>query len=266
MNIIEKNLEDFNLEDFDLIPIVEIEKSETLIDTFDIEVDEKNYFYVSNPANTNETQIVSHNSAQIAIGDPDDHLYIRAKNWAEGNIPNWRNKSNNSIFADSFKQISKDIWETGYEIDPSTGMAKGEPYGFINIPLAQKFGRLVDGPMKDSKLYPVSKDNCEGVNPCLTGDTMIFTSTGFRRLDDVVSDVKNGNHVWVGSYDIHKKNIEFSTVEAGELTRSKANVIELELEDGALVKLTPDHLVYTENRGYIKASELTESDVLLKIN
>lgn len=105
-------------------------------------------------------------SAQIAIGDPDDHLYIRAKNWGEGDIPNWRSKSNNSIYADSYEHISRDVWESGYEIDPETKMAKGEPYGFINLPLSQKFGRLIDGPMKDSKLYPTDKDNCEGYNPC----------------------------------------------------------------------------------------------------
>lgn len=105
-------------------------------------------------------------SAQIAIGDPDDHLYIRAKNWREGSVPNWRSMSNNSIYADSYGQISRDIWETGYEIDEVTGEAKGEPYGFINIPLSQKMGRLSDGPIKDSKIYPVDRDNCQGVNPC----------------------------------------------------------------------------------------------------
>lgn len=105
-------------------------------------------------------------SAEIAIGDPDDHLYLRAKNWAEGDIPNWRAMSNNSIFADSFDQISRDVWETGYEIDPKTNVAKGEAYGFINIPLAQKMGRIVDGPMKGNPLYPADKDNCVGVNPC----------------------------------------------------------------------------------------------------
>ena len=105
-------------------------------------------------------------SAQIAIGDPDDHLYVRAKNWSEGNIPNWRAMSNNSIYADSYGHISRDIWESGFEIDPVTKMAKGEPYGFINLPLSQKFGRLIDGPMKDSKLYPTDKDNCQGFNPC----------------------------------------------------------------------------------------------------
>jgi ribonucleotide reductase alpha subunit len=105
-------------------------------------------------------------SAEIAIGDPDDHLYIRAKNWGEGNIPNWRDKSNNSIYADSYSHISRDVWESGYELDPVTKKAKGEPYGFVNLPLSQKFGRLIDGPMKDCKLYPTDKDNCQGFNPC----------------------------------------------------------------------------------------------------
>ena len=105
-------------------------------------------------------------SAQIAIGDPDDHLYVRAKNWSLGNIPNWRGMSNNSIYADSYSHISRDIWESGYEPDEKTGFAKGEPYGFINLPLSQKYGRLIDGPMKDSKLYPTDKDNCQGFNPC----------------------------------------------------------------------------------------------------
>jgi hypothetical protein len=105
-------------------------------------------------------------SAQIAIGDPDDHLYIRAKNWADGNIPNWRGMSNNSIYADDYSQISRDVWESGYELDPETKTAKGEPYGFINLPLSQRFGRLIDGPLKDSKLYPTERDNCQGFNPC----------------------------------------------------------------------------------------------------
>lgn len=96
-------------------------------------------------------------SAEIAIGDPDDYLFIRAKNWASGKIPNWREKSNNTIEADSFDHISNEIWSLGYEIDPKTGFAKGEPYGFFNRPLAQKYGRLKDAPQKDS---------CEGVNPC----------------------------------------------------------------------------------------------------
>jgi ribonucleotide reductase alpha subunit len=105
-------------------------------------------------------------SAQIAIGDPDDYLFLRAKNWSLGNIPNWRAMSNNTIYADDFSHISNEIWNNGYMLDPETGFAKGEPYGFFNLPLSQKFGRLKDGPMKDSSLYPTDEDNVVGTNPC----------------------------------------------------------------------------------------------------
>lgn len=87
-------------------------------------------------------------SAQIALGDPDDYLFLRAKRWDLGNIPNWRSQSNNSIFADDFDQISNQIWD-GY-------LGNGEAYGFVNIPLSQKYGRLGEE----------KRDNCEGFNPC----------------------------------------------------------------------------------------------------
>ena len=105
-------------------------------------------------------------SAQIAIGDPDDYLFLRAKNWSLGNIPNWRAMSNNTIYADDFSHISNEIWNNGYMLDPETGFAKGEPYGFFNLPLSQKYGRLKDGPMKDSNFYPTDEDNVVGTNPC----------------------------------------------------------------------------------------------------
>jgi ribonucleotide reductase alpha subunit len=87
-------------------------------------------------------------SAQIALGDPDDHLYLRAKRWDLGNIPNWRAMSNNTIYADGFDHISETVWK-GYD-------GSGEPYGFFNLPLSQKVGRL--GEKK--------KDKCEVINPC----------------------------------------------------------------------------------------------------
>jgi ribonucleoside-triphosphate reductase len=105
-------------------------------------------------------------SAQIALGDPDDYLFLRAKNWSLGNIPNWRAMSNNTIYADDYSHISNEIWQNGYAIDKETGFAKGEPYGFFNLPLSQKYGRLKDGPIKDSNLYPTDEDNVVGTNPC----------------------------------------------------------------------------------------------------
>ena len=88
-------------------------------------------------------------SAQIAIGDPDDFLYLRAKNWGKGDIPSWRGNSNNSIFADSYDEIIDEFWK-GYD-------GTGEPYGLINRELIRKTGRLGER-VNDSKVI--------GTNPC----------------------------------------------------------------------------------------------------
>jgi len=91
----------------------------------------------------------SRRSAQIAMGDPDDVLFLRAKNWASGNVPAWRANSNNSIYADYFEQIMPELWR-GYD-------GSGEPYGLLNRRLARKYGRLGE----------TRPDNSiEGFNPC----------------------------------------------------------------------------------------------------
>ena len=91
----------------------------------------------------------SRRSAQIAIGDPDDMLFLRAKNWASGDIPGYRANSNNSIYADYYDHIMPELWK-GY-----TG--GGEPYGLVNRRLARKFGRL-----KEER----ADKTIEGFNPC----------------------------------------------------------------------------------------------------
>jgi adenosylcobalamin-dependent ribonucleoside-triphosphate reductase len=86
-------------------------------------------------------------SAQIAVGDSDDVLFLRAKRWDLG-IPNWRAFSNNTISADSADYLLDEFWN-GY-----TG--NGEPYGIFNERLSQTYGRLGE----------VIPDKCELPNPC----------------------------------------------------------------------------------------------------
>lgn len=91
----------------------------------------------------------SRRSAQIAIGDPDDILFLRAKNWGSGNVPGWRSNSNNSIYADSFDEIMPELWK-GYD-------GTGEPYGLLNRKLARTMGRV--GERRPDPTV-------EGFNPC----------------------------------------------------------------------------------------------------
>jgi ribonucleoside-triphosphate reductase len=91
----------------------------------------------------------SRRSAQIAIGDPDDVLFLRAKNWSSGNVPAYRANSNNSIYADYYEEIQPELWK-GYD-------GTGEPYGLVNRRLARTYGRLGEKRQDDS---------IEGFNPC----------------------------------------------------------------------------------------------------
>jgi ribonucleotide reductase alpha subunit len=91
----------------------------------------------------------SRRSAQIAIGDPDDMLFLKAKNWGSGNIPAWRANSNNSIYADAYDEIVSELWK-GYD-------GTGEPYGLVNRKLARTYGRLGEKSPDPS---------IEGFNPC----------------------------------------------------------------------------------------------------
>jgi len=183
-------------------------------------------------------------SALIALGDPDDYLYLRAKRWDLGGIPNWRAFSNNTIFADSYDQISEDVW-TGYN-------GNGEPYGFFNLPLSQKKGRL-----KDKK-----KDNGILVNPCLTGDALILTDKGEVKLSDIVHDPQEYQVV---TMDTETNTLSYENLMYRGLTQELANVISIKGKDGTTLKLTPHHLVFVKEKGWIPASDIRKGDKVIKV-
>lgn len=188
-------------------------------------------------------------SAQLAIGDPDDIEYLLAKRWDVGNIPPWRSMSNNSVACDDISQLHDFFWD-GYE-------GKGEPYGLINLTLSKKVGRLGDTDYPDPTVV--------GYNPCLTGDTLVSTPDGDVRMDELVRRIASGEIQRVYSYNEQLGIVESKEVTWGELTRRSAEIVELVLENGQVLKLTPDHKVFTQNRGYIEAKDLTEDDILIEI-
>lgn len=123
-------------------------------------------------------------SAQIAIGDADDKLFLGAKRWDLGNIPNWRAMSNNTIEADTIDYFSVDFWN-GY-------IGKGEAYGLFNKTLCENFGRLIDGPMKNCKIYPKNRDKIDGLNPCQPSFAPIITRDGLKKFEDINA----GDEIW----------------------------------------------------------------------
>jgi len=121
-----------------------------------------------------------------------------------------------------------------------------------------------------------------GTNPCITGDALITVKdVGISETDDEIAigvpyqiPMKllierfdsGGIMPYVLSYNEETEKTEWDIIDMGALTREDTDVIELELEDGEMIKMTPDHKVFTKNRGYVNAADLTNEDILLKID
>jgi intein/homing endonuclease len=91
---------------------------------------------------------------------------------------------------------------------------------------------------------------------CFEKGTLIKTKNGDKKLSDITLDDE------IMSYDIKNDSFEFIKPNfVGPTLHSKEKEkMELEFEDGLKIKCTSDHEFFTENRGWVKAKDLDESD------
>ena len=109
------------------------------------------------------------------------------------------------------------------------------------------------------------KETIFATNPCVTGDTVVATDKGNISFTELVSRMKNKEKFKAVTYNIDNKIVELEDIVYADVTRKNTQVIKLELEDGNTLELTSDHKVYTENRGYIAADDLTINDIIISI-
>ena len=96
----------------------------------------------------------------------------------------------------------------------------------------------------------------EGTNPCWTGDTRVWTIHGPVRFDELV-----GKEVLVLTRGEYGK-LFYSRMSNIRLTRKRAKVLEIVLENGCSLRCTPDHNLYLDDGRKIRAGELRPGDVL----
>jgi ribonucleoside-diphosphate reductase alpha chain len=106
-------------------------------------------------------------------------------------------------------------------------------------------------------------------NLCLTGDTdiQIMNTDGTTQTMSLASFVEQYEFgamtgVKVRSSNISTGEVTWNTVSNAAKTATVTDLIEIEDETGKIIRCTPDHQIYTKNRGYVKAGELLETDVL----
>lgn len=107
-------------------------------------------------------------------------------------------------------------------------------------------------------------------NLCLAGDTLVDIKLNGKELRVSMIEL-NGIYTlggWdtleVKSYNTDTKEIEYKAVVASAQTNPKAKVMRItDTNTGKSIRCTPDHQIFTENRGYVIAKDLKEDDVLV---
>ena len=126
------------------------------------------------------------------------------------------------------------------------------------------------------------KDKVNMSNLCVAGDTKIEIRYVKPQYDDVgevcgeelfdeniqIKELEpyigNDNGVEVLSYDVETGEKKWKPITAFAETSPKAKVMRItDEESGKSIVVTPEHQVFTKNRGYVMAKDLTENDELV---
>lgn len=174
-------------------------------------------------------------SAQVAIGDYDDLQFLTAKMWESGDIPNWRAMSNNSVVCNNINDLPPQFWE-GYN-------GNGEPYGLLNLKLAQSMGRLGETQYPDPDVL--------GGNPCFTGETKLLTSNGYKTFRELAENEEVELMNYKG--EIHSGKVWSNGVR---------NIISLENSKKEKIYCTPDHKFMSIEGEEIKAKDMIGKKIM----
>jgi ribonucleoside-diphosphate reductase alpha chain len=102
-----------------------------------------------------------------------------------------------------------------------------------------------------------SRGPIESTNPCVTGDTLVYTATGLRRAADLAAEASPIELVVEGAAGRALSSPMFRT--------GRKPVFRLVTDEGYEVRLTADHRVRTR-RGWVAAQDLAQGDRILLLS
>ena len=147
------------------------------------------------------------------------------------------------------------------------------------ISAQQLFGSILKERAETGRIYIMNIDHCNShssfkdlirmSNLCVSGDTSISILSdkiGVKDIEikDLETYLKEDDTIKVYSKNLKTNETEFNKVLDFGKTSDSAEVLKITDEDtNKSIILTPEHRVYTKNRGYIMAKELKENDKLV---
>jgi ribonucleotide reductase alpha subunit len=105
-------------------------------------------------------------------------------------------------------------------------------------------------------------------NPCFSADQRVVTDQGLIRIGDLVRRATKGEQFGVYTNDVTSGSEPAERVVATRPTRYMVTgtneIVELRFSDGSRLRCTPGHRVWTANRGWVHAEELTSDDRIVR--
>lgn len=147
---------------------------------------------------------------------------------------------------------AEDWWDTFHTERKETGRLY-----FANVDLMNDHGAF------RPEIKPIKMSNL-----CLSGDAMVQArvngvNVGNLPIKTIADSFNADDVIEVLSWNEETKEAEYQKVKAASKTSDSAQVIKVtDSETGCFLICTPDHRIYTKNRGYVMAKELETSDEL----
>lgn len=184
-------------------------------------------------------------AAEVMFGDSsDEFLNLKNPELCEDELRDRRWASNNSLFVSVGDDYTKAAKHTAQN---------GEP-GYMWLENSRQYGRMVDPPDNvDAKVM--------GANPCFAGDTLIAVADG-RGAVSIKQLAEEANDVPVYAVDPKTGELSIKMGRNPRLTRRKAKLVEIELDNGAKLRVTPDHKMLLINGQRCEAKDLQPGDSL----
>ena len=101
----------------------------------------------------------------------------------------------------------------------------------------------------------------EATNPCITGDTLVYTSEGIRRARDLNREGNPIDVVTDGRNSLGKIQHASNMISTGVKP-----IVRIRTREGYSVKVTEDHLILSHERGWIKAGNLRLGEKIRILN
>ena len=128
-------------------------------------------------------------------------------------------------------------------------------------------GIQYDGTINDWHTTPES-GRINASNPCFPADQRVVTDKGLVKIGDLVSRAAEGETFAVYTNDVTSEADPVARVVATRplqyMVTGTNPIVSLEFSDGSTLRCTPKHRLWTENRGYVRAEDLTETDEVVR--